>query len=91
MYNVWRLRGGLSEYLTGRNAEDRADCRRYLVMEEADFPASLQEAVTSLEAREHPFRGTQATRLTWTEGLEIPSIKDQRITRFFSGSAAALP
>jgi Fe-S oxidoreductase/nitrate reductase gamma subunit len=68
------------------------DLRRYLVMEEADFPASLQEAVTSLEAREHPFRGTQATRLTWTEGLEIPSIKDQGSSEvlFWVGCSSAL-
>jgi len=48
------------------------DLRRYLVMEQAEFPDSLQEAITSLESRGHPFRGTQATRLTWADGLEVP-------------------
>ena len=68
------------------------DLRRYLVMEEANFPATIQEAVTSLEARDHPFRGTQATRLTWTEGLEIPTIKDQGNSEvlFWVGCSSAL-
>lgn len=47
------------------------DMRRYLVMEEADFPDSMQEAILSLERRGHPFSGTQATRLDWAEGLNV--------------------
>ncbi|HYP54181.1 MAG TPA: (Fe-S)-binding protein [Pyrinomonadaceae bacterium] len=47
------------------------DMRRHLVMEEADFPDTLQAAVTSLERRGHPFSGTQATRLDWAEGLNV--------------------
>jgi len=54
------------------------DMRRHLVMEEADFPETMQEAITSLENRGHPFRGTQATRLDWTEGLNISSISESR-------------
>lgn len=50
------------------------DMRRYLVMEEANFPETMQEAITSLESRSHPFRGTQATRQDWTEGLNVPQI-----------------
>lgn len=50
------------------------DMRRFLVMEQAEFPDALQEAITSLESRGHPFRGTQATRLTWAEGLDIPEV-----------------
>ncbi len=52
------------------------DLRRYLVMEEADFPETMQEAITSLESRGHPFRGTQATRLDWVEGLEVKTIAE---------------
>jgi heterodisulfide reductase subunit C len=52
------------------------DMRRYQVMEQAEFPESMQEAVTSLESRGHPFRGTQATRLDWAEGLDVRSIND---------------
>ena len=47
------------------------DMRRFLVMEEAEFPDSMQEAVTSLERRGHPFSGTQATRMDWAEGLNV--------------------
>ena len=52
------------------------DMRRHLVMEEADFPDSMQEAITSLERRGHPFSGTQATRLDWAEGLNVNHVKD---------------
>ena len=54
------------------------DMRRYLVMEEADFPDTMQEAMTSLESRQHPFRGTQATRVDWAEGLNIKTIAEAR-------------
>ena len=52
------------------------DMRRFLVMEEANFPESMQEAITSLESRGHPFRGTQAGRLDWCEGLKVSQISD---------------
>ncbi|HEV7858475.1 MAG TPA: heterodisulfide reductase-related iron-sulfur binding cluster [Pyrinomonadaceae bacterium] len=54
------------------------DMRRYLVMEEADFPDSMQEAMMSLEKRGHPFSGTQATRLDWAEGLNVRQINDAK-------------
>jgi Fe-S oxidoreductase/nitrate reductase gamma subunit len=52
------------------------DMRRYLVMEEADFPDSMQEAIMSLERRGHPFSGTQATRMDWAEGLNMSHARD---------------
>ncbi len=52
------------------------DARRYLVMEEAQFPEGMQEAVTSLEARQHPYPGTQFNRTDWAEGLEIPILSE---------------
>jgi Fe-S oxidoreductase/nitrate reductase gamma subunit len=52
------------------------DMRRYLVMEEADFPESMQQAISSLEKRGHPFSGTNATRLDWAEGLDIRHVAD---------------
>jgi Fe-S oxidoreductase/nitrate reductase gamma subunit len=45
------------------------DLRRFLVMEEADFPATMQDAVASLEARGHPFAGSRFSRVDWTDGL----------------------
>jgi Fe-S oxidoreductase/nitrate reductase gamma subunit len=52
------------------------DMRRFLVMEEAEFPDSMREAVTSLERRGHPFSGTQATRMDWAEGLNVRQVAD---------------
>lgn len=54
------------------------DMRRYLVMEEADFPDSMQEAIMSLERRGHPFSGTQATRLDWAEGLNVRQVSEAK-------------
>ena len=54
------------------------DMRRHLVMEEADFPDSMQEAISSLEKRGHPFSGTQATRVDWAEGLNVTHISDAK-------------
>lgn len=54
------------------------DMRRFLVMEEADFPDTMQDAVTSMETRGHPFKGTQATRIDWTDGLDVKTINDAR-------------
>ncbi|HVR30015.1 MAG TPA: heterodisulfide reductase-related iron-sulfur binding cluster, partial [Thermoanaerobaculia bacterium] len=47
------------------------DARRFLVMEQAEFPDSLQAVVTSLEQRSHPFPGTSYSRVSWTEGLGV--------------------
>ncbi|MBI3421380.1 MAG: (Fe-S)-binding protein [Acidobacteria bacterium] len=52
------------------------DMRRFLVMEEAEFPHTMQDAITSLESRGHPFKGTQAGRLDWAEGLNVEMIGD---------------
>ena len=54
------------------------DMRRYLVMEEADFPDSMQQAITSLEKRGHPFSGTNSTRVDWAEGLDVKLISETK-------------
>jgi Fe-S oxidoreductase/nitrate reductase gamma subunit len=54
------------------------DMRRYLVMEEADFPDSMQQAIMSLEKRGHPFSGTHATRMDWAEGLSVKQISETK-------------
>lgn len=54
------------------------DMRRYLVMEEANFPASLQQAIMSLEKRGHPFSGSNATRLDWAEGLGVKQVSETK-------------
>ena len=52
------------------------DMRRFLVMEEAEFPESMQQAITSLEKRGHPFSGTNATRMDWADGLDVKHISE---------------
>ncbi len=47
------------------------DARRYLVMEEAEFPEGMMDMMNSLESRQHPFAGTRFSRVDWTEGLDI--------------------
>ena len=48
------------------------DTRRYLVMEEAEYPQPMADAITSLEQRGHPFPGSQFSRIDWADGLDIP-------------------
>jgi Fe-S oxidoreductase/nitrate reductase gamma subunit len=50
------------------------EMRRHLVMEEADFPETMQQALRSLEERGHPFRGTSATRVDWARGLDVKTL-----------------
>jgi Fe-S oxidoreductase/nitrate reductase gamma subunit len=52
------------------------DMRRNLVLEQGSMPETAEAALRSLEQRGHPWRGTQETRTSWTEGLDIPSIAD---------------
>lgn len=68
------------------------DMRRFLVMEEADFPDTMQEAMNSLESRQHPFRGTQATRLDWADGLNLKTMAEARDAEvlFWVGCGGAL-
>ncbi|MDQ3011163.1 MAG: heterodisulfide reductase-related iron-sulfur binding cluster [Acidobacteriota bacterium] len=68
------------------------DMRRYLVMEESDFPDTMQEAMTSLESRQHPFRGTQSSRVDWAEGLNVKTMAEFRNAEvlFWIGCGGAL-
>jgi Fe-S oxidoreductase len=52
------------------------DMRRNLVLEQGSLPDTAEAALRSLEQRGHPWRGTQETRTSWTEGLEVPTIAD---------------
>lgn len=68
------------------------DMRRYLTMEEAETPETMLDAVMSMEDRGHPFRGTRATRMDWTKGLDVPLIseKPDADILLWVGSAGAL-
>lgn len=52
------------------------DMRRNLVLEQGRMPETAESALRSVEQRGHPWRGTQATRTTWMEGLDVPLLAD---------------
>ncbi len=52
------------------------EMRRHLVMEEADFPETMQQALRSLEERGHPFRGATASRTDWARGLGVKTVAE---------------
>jgi Fe-S oxidoreductase/nitrate reductase gamma subunit len=54
------------------------DTRRFLVMEDAEFPETMQHALTSLETRGHPLRGTAFSRVDWAQGLNISTLAEAR-------------
>ncbi len=66
--------------------------RRSLAMEKSQFPEAVREALKSLSSRGHPYRGTTATRTTWTEGLNIETIADAKDIDilYWVGCSAAL-
>lgn len=68
------------------------DFRRYQVMELAEFPETMQEATRSLEARGHPYKGTQASRTDWYRYLEVPEMANSSDVEylFWVGCSAAL-
>tara|TARA_Y100000590_G_scaffold60070_4_gene63920 strand:- start:5734 stop:7803 length:2070 start_codon:yes stop_codon:yes gene_type:complete len=53
------------------------DIRRYLVMEQADVPENFVKPLIGLEDRGHPWQGVTENRLTWCDGLEVPSIQEK--------------
>ncbi|MDQ7841841.1 MAG: (Fe-S)-binding protein [bacterium] len=50
------------------------EMRRYLAMEEAVVPDLMGEALRSLEARGHPFRGAGIARTAWAAGIDVKSL-----------------
>jgi Fe-S oxidoreductase/nitrate reductase gamma subunit len=68
------------------------DIRRNLAMEKCRFPEAVQEALKCLSTRGHPYRGTTATRTTWTESLDIPTVEDAKDIDilYWVGCSAAL-
>ncbi len=67
------------------------ELRRYLVMEQVEYPDLMQEALTSIEVRGHPFRGTTASRTDWCEGLNVKIVGESGPAEwlYWVGCAAA--
>lgn len=51
------------------------EVRRFQVMEEANYPASLQNPIQSLELRGHTYKGTMLSRTDWYKGLNVKIVE----------------
>jgi Fe-S oxidoreductase len=67
------------------------EMRRFLVMEEARFPETMQAALRGLENRGHPYQGAVPGRTEWAKGLDVPVLADKGQTEYlyWVGCAAA--
>jgi Fe-S oxidoreductase len=67
------------------------EMRRFLVMEEARFPETMQAALRGLENRGHPYQGAVPGRTAWAAGLQVPVLADkgQAEYLYWVGCAAA--
>jgi Fe-S oxidoreductase len=54
---------------------DILDIRRNLVLMENSFPKQLENAFRGMERNANPWNVSQADRLKWAEGLEVPTIE----------------
>ncbi len=52
------------------------DMRRYLVLEESRFPAEITTTFKNLETNGNPWGISSEDRENWTEGLDVPKIRD---------------
>ncbi|MCX6548513.1 MAG: (Fe-S)-binding protein [Acidobacteria bacterium] len=50
--------------------------RRFLTLEESDFPAEAQVAFKGMERQGNPWNLAQADRGKWAEGLEVPTMAE---------------
>jgi Fe-S oxidoreductase len=51
--------------------------RRYLTLEESNFPAEAQTAFKGMERQGNPWNLPQADRAKWAEGLNVPHISEK--------------
>jgi Fe-S oxidoreductase/nitrate reductase gamma subunit len=68
--------------------------RQNLAMEQAAVPSGVADAMANLEARQHPFRGANASRTDWLAGLEVDQVSSLEEVRavelvYWVGCAAA--
>jgi Fe-S oxidoreductase len=65
--------------------------RRFLVMEEARFPETMQAAMRGMETRGHPYQGAVPSRTEWARGLNVPLLTETGTAEYlyWVGCAAA--
>lgn len=56
--------------------------RRFLVMEEARFPETMQAAMRGMENRGHPYQGVVPGRTEWTKGLDVPLLAEKGTAKY---------
>ncbi len=68
------------------------DMRRWLVMDQARMPETVQATLQNLEQRGHPWRGTALTRTSWMEtiGFEVPEFDGTQEYLYWVGCTGAL-
>jgi len=66
------------------------DMRRNLVLEQAVIPESAEQALRSIEARGHPWRGAAAARTDWAQGLDVKNIDTNCDFLLWVGCSGAL-
>ncbi len=68
------------------------DMRRYRVLTEGDMPPTAQAVMGQLEQRGHPWRGTNLTRTTWMEDLDVavPEFDGSQDYLYWVGCSGAL-
>jgi Fe-S oxidoreductase len=66
------------------------EMRRYRVMTEGEMPPTAQAVLTQLEQRGHPWRGTNLTRTSWMEGLDVPTFDGSQEYLYWVGCSGAL-
>jgi Fe-S oxidoreductase len=54
---------------------DILDIRRNLTMMESKFPKQLETAFKGMERNSNPWNVSQADRLKWAEGLDVPTVE----------------
>ena len=58
-------------------------------MNEANMPETASATLMQLEQRGHPWRGTQFTRTSWMEGLDVPTFDGTQKYLYWVGCSGA--
>ncbi len=66
------------------------DMRRFLTMNEANMPETASATLQQIEQRGHPWRGTQYTRTSWMDGLDVPAFDGTQKYLYWVGCSGAM-
>lgn len=66
------------------------DMRRFLTMNEANMPETAAATLMQIEQRGHPWRGTQYTRTSWMDGIDVPTFDGSQEYLYWVGCSGAM-